>query len=617
MKLSDTILSDVIIYSKYAKYIEEEKCREVWSEVTDRNKNMFIKKFPQLKEEIEEAYKLVYPKSILPSMRSLQFGGKAIEINPARSYNCSYTAIDSWEVFHEIMFLLLGGTGVGYSVQRHHVDQLPEIKTRPKRIKRFLLADSIEGWADAVKAIAQSYFFGLSVPQLDYSDIRPKGTPLKTSGGKAPGPQPLKDCIHHIDAIFTAREPGTKLTPLECHDIICHIADAVLAGGIRRAALISLFSLEDEEMMASKTGNWQDLNPQRGRANNSVVLLRHKINKKRFKELFELLKASGNGEPGLYFSNDKETGCNPCAEVSLCNHSFCNLTTVNVSDIKDQADFNARVKSAAFIGTLQATLTNFHYLRECWQQATEKESLLGVSLSGVASGNVLQLDIIEAAETVLEENARVAKILGIKQAARTTCVKPDGTSALVLSSSSGIHGWHSKYYTRRIRVLKTEPIYQYLKKKIPKLVEDDFFKPSTEGVLSIPVKAPEGATFRDEGAIHLLDRVRRLYVDWVRPGHRKGDNTHSVSVTVNVQDDEWDEVGRWMWENRQYYNGMTVIPYDMKAYKQAPHEEITKTQYDEMYKSLKEINLKEIEELEDNTVRQIAAACGSEGCEIR
>jgi len=616
VQLSSSILSDLTVYMKYARYLHSEKRRETWKELVTRNKNMHLKKFPDLKNEIEQVFELVYQKKVLPSMRALQFGGKPIEISPNRQYNCAFTAIDHWEVFSEIMFLLLGGSGVGYSVQKHHVEALPEIKTHLKRKRRFLIGDSIEGWAEAVKTLVKSYFFGLSKPDFDFSDIREKGTPLVTSGGKAPGPQPLKDCIHNLTKIFDSKEPGEQLTSLECHDMICYIADGVLAGGIRRAALISLFSMNDNSMMSCKYGNWWESNPQRGRANNSVVILRHRITKKHFLKLWERVKASGCGEPGVYFTNDKEWGCNPCGEIALRKNQFCNLTTINVSDIVDQADLNKRAAAAAFIGTLQASYTAFHYLRQCWQTSTEKESLLGVSMTGIASGNIFECDLEEAAEIVLEENKRVAALAGVSAAARTTCIKPEGTSSCVLGTSSGIHGWHSPYYIRRIRVLKTEAIYQYMKKRIPKLVEDDYFKAGTQSIISVPIQAPDGATFRSEPVTDLLERIKRFNIEWVKPGHESGENTHNVSATVSVKEDEWDMVGKWMWENRKHYNGLTVLPYDSTDYKQKPFEEIDKETYQEMFKLLKEIDLKKVLEEEDNTTLKEQVACSGGACEI-
>jgi ribonucleoside-diphosphate reductase alpha chain len=341
----------------------------------------------------------VYDKKILPSMRSLQFGGKPIEISPNRVYNCAYLPIDHVDAFSETMFLLLGGTGVGFSVQKHHVEALPDIKKpNPNRNRRYLISDSIEGWADAIKMLVESYFgIKSSTPVFDFSDIRQKGALLVTSGGKAPGPQPLKDCIHNIKKVLDAKSDGEKLSSIEVHDIVCHIADAVLAGGIRRAALISLFSADDNEMISCKSGNWWELNPQRGRANNSAVLLRHKITKEFFLDLWKRIELSGAGEPGIYLSNDKDWGTNPCCEIGLRPYQFCNLCEVNASDIESQEDFEIRVKGAAFIGTLQAGYTDFHYLRDVWKRTTEKDALIGVGMTGIGSGVVLGYDMKLAA----------------------------------------------------------------------------------------------------------------------------------------------------------------------------------------------------------------------------
>lgn len=617
MNLSSQILSELTIYMKYAKYLPAEKRRESWLECITRNMSMHIKKYPALEQELRTAYKYIEDKKILPSMRSLQFGGKPIEISPNRSYNCSFLPIDHWESFGEIMFLLLGGTGVGYSVQKHHVEQLPEIKKPLARTRRYLINDSIEGWADAVKVLVKAYFFGNSTPVFDFSDIRAKGTPLVTSGGKAPGPQPLKDCLHSLQAILDNKKQGESLTTLECHDMVCHIADAVLSGGIRRAALISLFSMDDEEMLSSKSGDWQDLNPQRARANNSAVILRHKIKKEEFFKFWDRIRASGCGEPGIFFTNDKEWGCNPCGEIALKKNQFCNLVTVNGSDVTGQQDLLERCRAAAFVATVQASYTDFHYLRDVWKSNTEREALIGVSITGIASGALDDLDLEEAAEAVKEENARAAKLLGIKVAARTTTVKPEGTSSLVLGSSSGIHAWFAQYYIRRIRVLKNEAIYKYLQAKLPELIEDDYFKKNIQGIISIPIEAPQGASFENEPVTNLLDRIRRFNVEWVRAGHRKGENQNNVSATVPVKEGEWDLVGKWMWENRKLYNGITVNPYEGGVYKQAPFEAITRGQYEEMFKLLKQIDLSEVLEHEDNTdlIQQVACAGGA--CELK
>mgnify|MGYP001341566185 CR=1 FL=1 len=617
MDISNKILSDITVHMKYARYLDDEHRRENWDELVTRNKNMHIKKYPALKAEIENAYKFVYDKKVLPSMRSMQFGGKPIEVAPNRVFNCAYMPIDDLRSFGEAMFLLLGGTGVGYSVQTHHVEELPEIREpNNKRTRRYLVADSIEGWADAVKALISSYFNGTSRLRFDYSDIRPKGARLLTSGGKAPGPQPLKECLVKVEGILDSKQTGDKLRPIEVHDILCHIADAVLAGGIRRAALIALFSADDDEMISAKSGDWWEKNPQRGRANNSVVLMRHRITKEFFKNLWIRIKASGSGEPGFYFTNDKDWGTNPCCEIGLRPFQFCNLTEINVSDVKDQDDYEARARAASFIGTLQASYTDFHYLRPVWQRNTEKESLIGVSMTGIASGKVLGLDMTKAVEAVRSENRRVAEIIGINPAARTTCVKPAGTTSLTLGTSSGIHAWHGEYYIRRLRVGKNESIYKYLADNHPELIEDEYFRPHDTAVISVPQKAPVGAITRSESAIDLLSRVKKVTEKWVRPGYVGGQNTHNVSATITIKDGEWDDVGEWMWENRSVYNGLSVLPYSDHTYVQAPFEDCSEEKYNEMAKSLNEININNIIEYVDNTNLSGEVACAGGTCTV-
>jgi len=619
MELASKLLSDITVYMKYAKYIPELNRRETWEELVTRNKEMHQKKFPQLKEEIEKVYKLVYDKKVLPSMRSLQFGGKPIEISPNRIYNCAYMPIDHVDSFSEAMFLLLGGTGVGYSVQKHHVEKLPEIKKpSSNRTRRYLIGDSIEGWADSIKVLLESYFGAkASTPIFDFSDIRPKGARLVTSGGKAPGPQPLKDCLHNIKKVLDNKEDGDKLKPIEVHDIVCYIADAVLAGGIRRAALISLFSADDDEMISCKSGNWWELNAQRGRANNSAVLMRHKVTKEYFMDLWKRIELSGAGEPGIYLSNDKDWGTNPCCEIGLRPYQFCNLCEVNASDITSQEDFEERVKAASFIGTLQAGYTDFHYLRDVWKRTTEKDALIGVGMTGIGSGVVLGYDMKKGAKAVKEENERVAGLLGINKAARTSTVKPSGTSSLVLGTSSGIHAWHNDYYIRRIRVGKNEAIYTYLSIYHPELVEDEYFRPHDTAVISIPQKAPEGAIMRTESVFQLLERVKKVSTEWVKAGHRGGSNSHNVSATISVKENEWELVGDWMWENKDSYNGLSVLPYSNHTYKQAPFEDCTKETYDNLMKSLKDVDLTKIIELDDDTNLSGELACANGACEIK
>ena len=551
-------------------------------------------------------------------MRSMQFGGKPIEISPNRVYNCAYMPIDSILSFSEAMFLLLGGTGVGYSVQRHHIEKLPEIiQPNPERKRRYLISDSIEGWADSIKILLECYTGNRSSsPIFDYSDIRPKGSLLRTSGGKAPGFQPLRECLVKIEGMLQNKNNGSKLDSIEAHDIMCYLADAVLAGGIRRAAMISLFSADDSKMISCKSGNWWENNPQRGRANNSAVILRHRVTKDFFMGLWERIQHSGSGEPAVYFSNDKDWGTNPCCEIALRPYQFCNLTEVNASDIIDQADLEARVKAASFIGTLQAGYTDFHYLREIWKKNTEKDSLLGVSMTGIASNVVEPLDLEMASFAAKQENKRISKIIGVKPAARITCVKPAGTTSLVLGTSSGIHAWHDNYYIRRIRVGKNEAIYSYLSSNHPELVEDEYFNPEEQAVISIPQKSPDDAITRHESVFDLLERVKNFSIRWVRTGHVDGLNSHNVSATISVKDDEWDDVGEWLWMNRHYYNGLSVLPYDGGTYKQAPFETIDKERYDEMMLALTKIDLTKITEEQDDTNLTGELACAGAACEI-
>ena len=618
MDISQKILSDITVFMKYAKFQPEKNRRETWEELVTRNKEMHQRKYPYIKDEIEEVYKMVYDKKVLPSMRSLQFGGKPIEISPNRVYNCAYMPIDHVDSFSETMFLLLGGTGVGYSVQKHHVEKLPDVKKpNPDRTRRYLIGDSIEGWADAIKVLMESYLgYKSSTPIFDFSDIRHKGAMLVTSGGKAPGPQPLKDCIHHITKVLDNKKDGEKLTPIETHDIVCHIADAVLAGGIRRAALISLFSADDEEMISCKSGSWWEQNAQRGRANNSAVLLRHKITKEFFMDLWKRIELSGAGEPGIYLSNDKDWGTNPCCEIALRPFQFCNLCEVNASDIESQEDFDKRVRAASFIGTLQAGYTDFHYLRDIWKRTTEKDALIGVGMTGIGSGVVLGYDMKKAAKAVKEENERVAGLIGINKSARTTTVKPSGTSSLVLGTSSGIHAWHNDFYLRRIRVGKNESIYSYLAVNHPELIEDEFFRPHDTAVIGIPQKAPEGAIIRHESVFQMLERVKKVSQEWIKPGHRNGQNSHNVSATVSIKEDEWDLVGEWMWNNRDFYNGLSVLPYNGGTYTQAPFEDCTKEEFERLVKTLSDVDLTKVIELQDNTDLRGEAACAGGACEI-
>ena len=615
MELNQEILSDLVVHMKYARYLPELKRRETWPEICHRYEAMMMEKYPALTGDIKQWMKFVYDKKVLPSMRAMQFAGPAIARNHSRIYNCAYLPIDDIRAFSETLFLLLGGTGVGYSVQRHHVEKLPPIK-KAEKTKKFLIGDSLEGWADAIKVLLKSYF-GVSsyLPDFDYSDIRPKGARLVTAGGKAPGSEPLKICVAHVQAVLDRKKEGEKLTPLECHDILCYLANAVLAGGIRRSAMISLFSADDEEMLTCKFGNWWELNEQRGRANNSVVLPRETTTHAEFISLWKKIELSGSGEPGFYFTNDLDWGTNPCCEIALRPFQFCNLCEVNVSDIFSQQELNERAKAAAFLGTLQAGFTNFHYLRDVWKETTEGDALIGVGMTGIASGRILKYDLREAAEEVKHMNLEVSSKIGIQFAARCTTIKPSGTTSLVLGTSSGIHAWHNDFYLRRVRIGKNEALYEYLRITHPELLEDDQLN-SKQAIICIPQKAPEGSILRTEDVMDLLERIKKFNTEWVRNGFRRGSNANNVSATVSIEEGDWEKVGVWMWENKASYNGLSVLPYDSGNYKQAPFEDITREEFEKMEKSLKSIDLTLVYEADDETDHKAEAACAGGACAI-
>jgi len=615
MDLGLDALSKLTVFSKYAKYVPELKRRETWEEIVTRYENMMIKKYPKLEDQIKEASGFILNKKVLPSMRALQFAGPAAEVNNSRIYNCCYLPIDSIHSFSETMFLLLGGTGVGYSVQKQHVAQLPAI-TKPGKTRNYLIEDSIMGWADAVKVLMKAYLEGGFMPKFDFRAIRKKGARLVTAGGKAPGPEPLKICLAHVQAVLDRKQEGESLSPLECHDILCHIANSVLAGGIRRSAMIALFSHDDEEMITCKYGNWWETNEQRGRANNSAVLLRGEVGKEEFDNLWKRIEASGSGEPGIYWTNNLDWGTNPCCEIALRPYQFCNLCEVNVSDIVSQEDLNDRVTAAAFFGTLQAGFTDFHYLRPIWSKTTQKDALLGIGMTGIGSGEILKYNLAAAARVAKMTNAIISEKIGTNEAARVTCIKPSGTTSLVLGTASGIHAWHNDYYLRTMRFGKNEDVASYLMVNHPELVEDDVLRPQDTVCVRIPVKAPEGSIFRTESPIDTLERVKKFSVEWIKEGHLIGDNTHNVSATISLKPEEWEHVGQWMWDNREHYNGLSVLPYWGGTYKQAPFEDITKEEYETRLAALHTLDLTKVTELDDTVEFGQVAACAGGACEI-
>lgn len=613
MDLNRKLLSDIVVWGKYARHLPSVNRRETWEEIVIRSAEMHIKKFPELEDDIWEAFSHVLNKEIVPSMRSLQFGGKPIELSNNRMFNCAFMQARHYKAFNETMFLLLGGSGVGYSVQKRHVNQLPNIRP-PRGSVRYVIQDSITGWSEAVKFLMKSYFFGKPKPIFIYDDIRPKGTQLVTAGGQAPGPEPLKKGLDAIENILKTKKYGDKLKPIEVFDIICYIADAVLSGGIRRSATICLFDFDDNEMLTAKSGDWWIDNPQRALANISVVLDRRKLKEEDFNKVFDITRYSGSGEPGFVLTNDPDMGFNPCSEVSLTDCSGCNLSEVNVSTITDQKMLNELAGWAAFIGTLQASYTDFWYLRPEWKKTMDDDALLGVSLTGLASLDP-SLDLEEAMRYAKWINDNLSRKIKINPAKRIGCVKPSGTTSLVLGTSAGIHSWYAPYYIRRMTLNKDEPLYKYLEQKVPELLEPHY-QNLNDVVLNIPIKAPEGSVFRSESALNLLERVAYVTHNWIVPGHISGLNKHNVSVTVNVKEDEWEDVKEWMYANRDSYSGMALLPHDSGLYKQAPFEEINEATYEALSKYLTEIDLTAIQEAQDETDLTGEIACGGNGCTV-
>lgn len=618
MEADKKALSDIVVFNKYSKYLPEKGRRENFSEIVTRNKEMHQRKYPELKQEIEEVYRdYVLTKRVLPSMRSLQFGGRPIELAHNRQYNCAYMPAEDYHFFPELMFLLLGGTGMGYSVQALHVSKLPPV-TEPKSsyVHKYQVQDSIVGWSDAIKVVAKAFLTGGALPVFDYRDIREKGSELVTTGGQAPGPAPLKSCVESLINLFY-KAVGRQLRPIEVHDAACIIADAVLAGGIRRAAMISLFDRDDEEMITCKAGNWYETHAYRGRANNSAVLIRGEVTEEEFAALMKRVEESGCGEPGVYWSNDPDSGTNPCAEIALDPYQMCNLTEINATVIKTQKDFNDSTHAAAFIGTLQAGYTDFHYLNPKWRETCERGALLGVSMTGIASKTVTELDMVEAAGVAKRTNQLVARQIGINPSERITTVKPAGTTSLVLGCSSGIHAWHNDYYIRRMRAGKDEELAQYMMRVAPALVEQDVMV-EHQVVLSFPQKAPEGACVRTESMFDLLERVKAVSTDWVATGHETGSNRHNVSCTISVKEDEWVGLTEWMWENQVHYNGISVLPYyGSDAYPQLPFEDCTKEVYESMLPHLEAINIDEVFESDGKAIDlKGELACAGGFCEV-
>lgn len=612
---SNKLLSEIVAYRTYAKYLKTFSRRESLEETINRNLSMYLEKYPKLSRDIIKAFKQVHDFNVMPSMRSLQFGGEAISRNNVRLFNCSFANITYPRIFAEALFLLLSGTGFGYSVQNHHIKELPSIK-KPKEEGIYIVHDSIEGWAEALNQLMSAYFFGSIRPIFDFSKVRQKGSYLVTTGAKAPGPEPLKHMLSKVESLLLLCM-GRRLSTLEVHDIVCLIADCVLSGGIRRAALISLFDRNDTAMLTCKHGAWWEKHPHRARANNSAVLPRSETTFEEFKNVYDMCIASNAGEPGFFWTNNINWGTNPCAEIGLQSNQFCNLTTTNLTGVKSEKDLENRVYAAALLGTLQAGFTDFPYLSEKWRTVTENEALIGCSFTGIADASGLSGDQLQkAAKLVLEVNEKYSKKIGINQATRTTAIKPEGTASCVLGSSSGIHARHSEYYLRRVRMNKDDELARYLIRIVPELVEDDIFSPSGV-VVTVPQESPQGAITRhQETAEALFDRVKHYYNNWVIPGHREGSNTHNISCTINYKPEEVPLLFHKLWNDRYQYAAVSLLPFSDTIYQQAPFEDCTKEIFEKYNKMVKDIDLTKVLEMEDNTSRAEQLACSGGLCEI-
>ena len=597
-------LMNYTFVSKYARWDSGKLRRETWAESVDRVRQMMLDQYvpeggsPEVTKAINQAYDDMKKKKILGSQRALQFGGSPIFKHNARIYNCIASYIDRVRFFQECMYLLLCGCGTGFSVQKHHIAKLPNLIKEKQGQKKFVIKDSIEGWSDAVGVLVSSYFKGCNLfPEysgktvsFDYSEIRPAGSHLKSSGGKAPGPDPLRNALTHIKKTLDGaiKNGQKKLRPIEAYDIVMYAADAVISGGVRRSATICVFSPDDEEMAKAKTGSWFTENPQRGRSNNSALLLRGETSKEQFKELMQSVKEFG--EPGFVWSDSTELIVNPCVEIGMwpvdeqtgeTGWQACNLSTINCAKVTSKKEFYEACASASIIGTLQAGFASFPYLGEVSERIISREALLGVSMTGIMEQHEICLDPEvqkKGAEIVKETNARVAKLIGVNQAARTTCVKPEGTSSCILGTSSGIHPHHAKRYIRRVQANKMEPIYQYFRTINPRACEESVWSNNdSDDVVSFCVEVPDGAKIKNQvGAVDLLEYVKSTQHSWVMNGKNPKQCTqpwltHNVSNTINVMPSEWDAVTDFIFKNRRYFCGVSLLPIaGDKDYAQAP-----------------------------------------------
>jgi len=628
-----TPYSTYIAKSRYSRFINTENRREHWNETVDRYFNFLFNHLDKnykwspnndLRLELISAVKNL---EVMPSMRAIMTAGKALDRDNTAGYNCSYLPIDDPKAFDEAMYILLCGTGVGFSVEHKYVNKLPEVPDQLFDSETVIsVADSKEGWAKALRQVIALLYSG-EVARYDLSKIRPAGARLKTFGGRASGPGPLDELFKFTIAKFRGAV-GRKLTSIECHDLLCKIGEVVVVGGVRRSAMISLSDLEDDRMRSCKSGNWWEHNGQRALANNSAAY-ESKPDIGQFLAEWTSLYNSHSGERGLFSREasvnqakkngrrnpDFEFGTNPCSEIILRPYQFCNLTEVVVRAEDTPETLAGKVRVATILGTFQSTLTHFPYLRKIWQKNTEEERLLGVSLTGILDNKWMGEVSDSTAKTLeylrkvaVDTNSDIATRLGIPVSAAITCVKPSGTVSQLVDSASGIHTRHSQYYVRRVRGDKKDPLTGFLVNAgIP--AEDCVMRPESTTVFSFPQKAPEGATLRDHmSAIDHLDVWLMYQRHWCE---------HKPSVTISVKEDEWMDVGAWVWRNFDEISGVSFLPYDGGTYRQAPYEECTKEQYEAMLEKMpKTIDWDSLVEYDDNVEGVQTLACTGSSCEI-
>lgn len=599
------MMADSKFYMGYSRWDNEKSKYESWDDAVERVMQMHREKYkdkmtPKLSSLIDYAEQAYKDKLILGAQRALQFGGEQLFKHQARLYNCSATHCDRPEFFNEAFYLLLCGCGVGFSVQKHHVDKLPLISKRSeKKVKVFQVQDSIEGWADSLAVLLSSYFVeGAIFPEykgcqvhFDFSKIRPKGSMI-SGGFKAPGPDGLRNSLAKIEELlnkFVSDKSNVKITPIIAYDIVMHISDAVLSGGVRRSATICLFDKTDSEMLKAKTGDWFITNPQRGRSNNSVILDRNELTREEWKEIMKSVK--DYGEPGFVFTDNLETVVNPCVEIGMLpttedgrsGFQFCNLTEANGGMCKTPEDFFKACKASAILGTLQAGYTDFKYLSSATKEITEREALLGISITGwMNNPDVLfnEENLKLGAELVKEANKEVAKLIGINVAARTTCAKPSGNASVILGTASGIHGEHSPLYFRNVQMNEQDEVLKLIQKSNSKMVEKSVWSANgTDYVVSFPIKSDEGSIYKSNLlGVKQLEYVKFAQQHWVENGTNielcvDPSMRHNISNTISV--DDWDEVEQYIFDNRKWFAGVSLLSaMGDKAYNQAPFTEV-------------------------------------------